>query len=157
MEGFTTALALLDFVPVLFFGAAAVLAGVGLGSPLFMVGGAISFLAGLRKATWKLIVAVKGKDIGWLDKGFVPMQCAGFALMLAAAAVQLWRRGMTAALRLFAMPRLPFFLLYFAFSFLMVRYRKKHFKREDAKSNLVAEIINSLCQLSLLIAVLLAL
>ena len=46
MEGFTLALALVDAIPVLSFGAAMVIIATRFGSPLVMVGAALSVLAG---------------------------------------------------------------------------------------------------------------
>ena len=48
-EGFTLALALVDALPVAFFCAAAILAGVGIGSLLFMVGAAFAAVGGAGK------------------------------------------------------------------------------------------------------------
>ena len=51
MEGFTIGLALVDAVPVLSFGISMVIIASKFGSPLFMVGAALSVLAGCCKVS----------------------------------------------------------------------------------------------------------
>ena len=154
MEGFTVGLALLDFVPVAAFGAAAVMAGLSMGSPVFLIGALLSTLAGVFKAGWKLILGINKKDIKWMNRCFVPMQACGFLLILFGAALALMRVGMAVMDVIFVFPQLLFFALYFALMGLMVYYKKNRFKHDDAKSNWTAEIINSFAQLSFLAAVL---
>ena len=57
MEGFTVALALVDAIPVLSFGISMVIIAGRFDSPLFMIGVALSVLAGCCKVCWKLILA----------------------------------------------------------------------------------------------------
>lgn len=154
MEGFTLSLALLDYVPVAAFGAAMVLAGEAMNNPLFMVGAGLSFLAGLMKATWKLILGLWKKDVKFLNKPFLPMQGLGWLIMLPAAIYSLFKAGPGRALAaICGMPQLIFFVIWFAMTGLMVWYKKNRFIREDARCNWTAEIINSIAQCSLLAAV----
>jgi len=154
MEGFTLSLALLDYVPVAAFGAAVVIAGGAMHSPLFIVGAALSFLAGLMKATWKLILGVWKKDIKLMNKAFLPMQAGGWLIMLPAAIIKLFQVGPAKALSAVGgMPQLLFFLLWIGAMCLMVWYKKNRFQRYDARSNWTAEIINSLGQCLFLLAV----
>lgn len=89
---FTLGLALYDFLPVIFTGiavyfiarliqewapSAALAAGVGAG---------LVTLAGLSKATWKLIVTVTGQDLTWLANALFPLMAPGFILL----AVGMW-------------------------------------------------------------------
>lgn len=154
MEGFTVGLALLDFVPVAAFGAAGIIAGLSMQSPLFLLGALLSTLAGCMKAGWKLILGISKKDIGWMNKCFVPMQVCGFLAMMFGAVLSLMRVGMAVMELIFVFPQLLFYVLFFVLMGVMVNFRKKHFKHDDAKSNWTAEIINSLAQLSFLAAVL---
>lgn len=64
-------MALVDMLPVLFFGASAVFIALIYKSVLFCAGAALCVLAGLGKVSWKLIKAVSGKDIRLL---FVQMR-----------------------------------------------------------------------------------
>ena len=82
MEGFTVALALVDAIPVLLFGASMILLGSRLQSLLFTVGAILSTLAGCCKVAWKLILGLKKKDVRWLNKGFLPLMGAGWLLIL---------------------------------------------------------------------------
>jgi len=157
MEGFTLSLALLDYVPVAAFGAAGIIAGAAMGSPLFTIGAAISFLAGLMKATWKLILGVWKKDIGFMNRAFLPMQLAGWLIMLPAGIIGIFKAGgaKTASV-LFGSPQIIFFILWIAAMCGMVWYKKTRFQKYDARSNWTAEIINSLGQIFFLLAVIFA-
>ena len=64
--GFTMGLAMVDALPVIFFGAATVLAGVMLKCPLFLIGAALCFFGGAVKVLWKIIVVLKKKNIWWM-------------------------------------------------------------------------------------------
>ena len=54
MEGFTVSLALVDAIPVLFFGASMILVAERFGSPLFIAGASLSTAAGCFKVLWKM-------------------------------------------------------------------------------------------------------
>ena len=157
MEGFTVALALVDAIPVVAFGAAMLTVAAKFGSPVFIVGAALSTLAGCLKVAWKLILGLWKKDLRWLNKPFVPMQASGFLLMLLSFALDFGKiswPGVLAAVTGF--PALLFFLLWFGFMGTMVWYRKNRFDHDNARSNWIAQFINCAGQLCLLLAVLLA-
>ena len=82
MEGFTVALALVDAIPVLSFGISMVIIATRFESPLFMIGAALSVLAGCCKVAWKLVLGIWKKDLRWLNKPFLPMQITGFGFIL---------------------------------------------------------------------------
>jgi len=157
MEGFTLALALVDAIPVLSFGISMVLIASKYGSPVFMIGAALSVLAGCCKVAWKLVLGIAKKDLKWLNKPFVPMQAAGFMLMLLSFVLGFgtisWS-GVLAAVT--GMPSLLFFLLWIGFMGFMVWYRNHKFKRDDAKSNWTAQIVNAVGQTCLLLGILFA-
>ena len=85
-EGFTVSLALVDALPVLFFGVAAVALGVKLRSPLFFLGAIVCLLAGTGKVLWKLLIALRGRDVALLGAQLRYLMPSGFALMLIGAA-----------------------------------------------------------------------
>ena len=58
-EDFTLSLALVDALPVLFFGGSMILIGVLFGSVMFMLGAVLCFWAGAAKVLWKVIVVKK--------------------------------------------------------------------------------------------------
>ncbi|MBK1717687.1 hypothetical protein [Thiocystis violacea] len=92
MLDFPVSLALFDFLPVLLMGVALwYLARLvqAIEAPLHRLawlGGLLIVAGGLSKATWKLLVAATGVDIGWLATALFPLMAPGFALL----AVAIW-------------------------------------------------------------------
>ena len=84
----TVPMALMDFVPVLLFGAAWLILYRDLKNKLDLcsgvllpLGAALVFLAGFLKATWKMQNAVGAAPVELFNKGFFPTQSIGFLLM----------------------------------------------------------------------------
>ncbi len=98
MPDFTIGLALYDFLPVgltgvaLWFIARLVQAQDAPSWGLALVGSGLILAGGLAKASWKLIAAATGTDIGWLSNALFPLMAPGFALL--AAAVWAGTRGL---------------------------------------------------------------
>ena len=157
MEGFTVGLALVDAIPVLSFGISMVIIASRFNSPLFMIGAALSVLAGCCKVAWKLILGLSKKDVKWLNKPFVPMQATGFLLMLISFVIGFgkinWAEVLAAVIGL---PSIVFFVTWIVLMGAMVWYRKHKFSRDDAKSNWMAQIINAVGQTCLLMGILFA-
>ena len=87
MNEFTVAMALVDYVPVLLFAAAAVLLQrdfyhkMSKGAfALFAAGTVNIFCAGFLKATWKLLYAAGICDFAALNTMFLPVQSIGFLM-----------------------------------------------------------------------------
>ena len=87
MYNFSIPMALVDFVPVLFFGYAAALLQRDLYDKmgksqfaLFAAGTINIFAAGFLKATWKLLYAAGICDFAALNAMFLPVQSIGFLL-----------------------------------------------------------------------------
>ena len=157
MEGFTLALALVDAIPVLSFGISMVIIASRFDSPLFMIGAALSVLAGCCKVAWKLVLGILKKDLRWLNKPFVPMQATGFLLMLVSFALGFGKINWAgAAAALIRFPSVLFFLAWIGLMGFMGWFRKNKFKNEDAKSNWTAQIINAVGQTCLLLGILFA-
>jgi len=157
MEGFTLGLALVDAIPVLSFGISMVIIAGRFQSPLFMVGAALSVLAGCLKVAWKLVLGIWEKDIKWLNKPFVPMQAAGFMLMLVSFIIGFKKiswGGVLAAVT--GVPSVLFFIAWIGLMGFMGWYRKNRFKNDDAKKNWTAQIINAVGQTCLLLGILFA-
>lgn len=156
MEGFTLFLALVDAIPVLFFGASMIMVATRFNSPLFIVGAVLSTMAGCCKVLWKLILGIWKKDVRWLNKPFVPMQAAGFLLMLVSFVVGIgkidWSCVLAAAT---GFPSILFFVLWLAMMAAMGWYRKSRFDN-SAKANWTAQIINCIGQAALFLGVILA-
>ena len=157
MEGFTLALALVDAIPVLFFGISMLIIGSRFGSVLFLIGAALSFVAGCFKVAWKLILALKKKDIKWLNKPFLPMQGAGFLLIILSIIIGFKKINWNMILSdIIGLPAVIFFALWIILMLVMVWYRKTKFKGTDAKSNWTAQIINAVAQAALLLGIIFA-
>lgn len=86
-EDFTLSLALVDGLPVLFFGGSMILAGVLLKSWVFLLGAGLCLFAGAAKVLWKIIVALKRKNIWWLFLQMRILMPIGMVMMIASAAV----------------------------------------------------------------------
>lgn len=157
MEGFTLGLALVDAIPVLSFGISMVIIASRFDSPLFMIGAALSVLAGCCKVAWKLVLGIAKKDLRWLNKPFVPMQVTGFGLIIGSLLTSLTKidwAGVLAAVTSF--PSILFFICWIGLMGFMGWYRKNKFKNDDAHSNWTAQIINAVGQTCLLLGILFA-
>ena len=87
MYNFTVPMALMDYIPVIFFGIAAALLQCDLYGKmrrdafgLFAAGTVNIFAAGFLKATWKLLYAAGVCDFAALNTMFLPVQSIGFLL-----------------------------------------------------------------------------
>ena len=157
MEGFTLGLALVDAIPVLSFGISMVIIASRFGSPLFMVGAALSVLAGVCKVTWKLVLGIAKKDLRWLNKPFVPMMASGFLLLLVSLIAGFSKIDWAVVgAALVSFPSLLFFVVWIGLMGFMGWFRKNKFKNDDAKSNWTAQIINAIGQTCLLLGILFA-
>ena len=157
MEGFTIALALVDAIPVLCFGISMVIIASRFQSPLFMIGAALSVLAGCCKVAWKMVLGITQKDLRWLNKPFVPMQATGFLLMLVSFLLGFKKISWGSVLAaVTGIPSILFFIACIGFMGFMGWYRKHKFSNEDAKSNWTAQIINAIGQTCLLLGSLFA-
>ena len=157
MEGFTLGLALVDAIPVLSFGISMVIIASRFDSPLFMIGAALSVLAGCCKVAWKMVLGLAKKDLRWLNKPFVPMQAAGFLLMFVSFIIGFGKinwAGVGAAI--IGLPSILFFIAWIGLMGFMGWYRKNKFSNDDAKSNWTAQIINAIGQTCLLLGILFA-
>lgn len=157
MEGFTVGLALVDAIPVLSFGISMVIIATRFQSPLFMIGAALSVLAGCCKVAWKMILGVTKKDVKWLNKMFVPAQASGFLLMLISFVIGFkkinWSNVGSAVTGL---PSILFFIAWIGLLCFMGWYRKNRFSKDDAKTNWTAQIVNAVGQTCLLLGILFA-
>lgn len=106
MNDFSVTMALVDYIPVLFFAAAAVILMrdlhnkmSGAAFALFAAGVINVTLAGALKATWKLLYAAGVCDFAALNAMFFPVQSIGFLLAGIGILTMLLRpRAKTAAL-----------------------------------------------------------
>ncbi len=100
MYNFTIPMALMDFVPVFFFGVTAVLLLRDLYNKMFkgayalLAAGSINvFLAGFCKALWKLLYAANICDFKALEEMFMPVNSLGLLFVgLSLVGMLLWKR-----------------------------------------------------------------
>ena len=157
MEGFTIALALVDAIPVLSFGISMVIIAGRFDSPLFMIGAALSVLAGCCKVAWKLVLGIWKKDLRWLNKPFLPMQITGFGFILGSLLTSLGKINWAGVLSaVVSFPSILFFLAWIVLMGFMGWYRKHKFVGDDAHSNWTAQIVNAIGQTCLLLGILFA-
>ena len=157
MEGFTIGLALVDAIPVLSFGISMVIIASRFDSPLFMIGAALSVLAGCCKVAWKLVLGIAKKDLRWLNKPFMPMQITGFGFIFGSLLTNFGKINWAAVLgSVVSFPSILFFLCWIGLMFFMGWFRKHKFSNEDAHANWTAQIINAIGQTCLLLGILLA-
>lgn len=157
MEGFTLALALVDAIPVLSFGISMLIIASRFDSVLFLIGAVLSVLGGCCKVAWKLVLGIAKKDLKWLNKPFVPMMAGG--MMLLVLSLVLGARSIPWAdvgAAMLSFPSLLFFAAWIGCMVTMSWYRKHKFRRNDARSNWTAQIINALGQTCLLLGILYA-
>ena len=153
-QEFTLTLAAVDALPVLFFGAAAAVLGAKLQSALFIVGAALCLLAGAGKVVWKLLLALKGKDVALLGAQLRYVMPLGFLLMLFGG---FFAEGETLRALLHAAVRLPsaaFFALTIVGLVAMIVCAKK-FDRYDVRGNWIEQGINAAAQACAMIGALL--
>ena len=88
MYNFTVPMALMDFVPVIFFGVTAVLLlrdlynKMGKGTYALLAAGSVNvFMAGFCKALWKLLYAANICDFVALEEMFMPVNSIGLLLV----------------------------------------------------------------------------
>ena len=157
MEGFTVGLALVDAIPVLSFGISMVIIASRFDSPLFMIGAALSVLAGCCKVAWKLVLGIWKKDLRWLNKPFLPMQITGFGFILGSLITGLGKIDWSAVLTaVTSFPSILFFIAWIGLMGFMGWYRKNKFSNDGAKSNWTAQIVNAIGQTCLLLGILFA-
>ena len=100
MYSFTIPMALMDFVPVFFFGVTAVLLLRDLYSKMFkgayalLAAGSVNvFLAGFCKALWKLLYAANICDFVVLEKMFMPVNSLGLLFVgLSLVGMLIWKK-----------------------------------------------------------------
>ncbi len=153
-EGFTLALALVDALPVAFFCAAAVLAGVEIGSPLFAAGAVLSAIGGAGKVCWKLVLALARRDVPFLGKQMRVTMPAGFLLMIGGALCSAAPAGALVQ-RICAFPSAVIAVVWIACMGAM-GYLATHRDQADARSNWVEQLVNAAGQACLLAAIVLA-
>ena len=149
---FTPQLALVDAIPVLFFGIAAIMLGVKLRSAVFFAGAMLCFLAGFGKVLWKFLIATTGKDVEFLGMQLRYVMPAGFLMMVVGAFMA--DKSVVSSLvnGAMKMPSLVFFVIAVCALAGMVVCAMK-FDRRDVRGNWIEQGINIVAQGCVLLGV----
>ena len=154
-ENFTLPLALVDALPVLFFGGSMMLIGMLFGSPLFLIGAALCFWAGAAKVLWKIIVVKKKKNIWWMFLQMRLVMPLGFALMLLAVILNRNAVDLHAVLAaVISFPSVLFFAIGVLGTVLMGIFAAK-LDPADVRSNWIEQMTNGIAQAAIFAGILL--
>lgn len=151
---FTVKLALVDTLPVLFFGIAAAVLGIKLQSGLFLAGAIVCILAGAGKVLWKFLIAIADRDVPFLGAQLRYVMPIGFTLIVIGAVTA--DRGLVLSLARAAVrrPTLLFFIIAVAGLIGMILCARKY-DRHDVRGNWIEQGINAVAQACVMIGVLL--
>ncbi len=156
-ENFTVSLALIDAIPVLFFGASMIAVSFIFDSYLFLIGAVICTLSGAIKVLWKIIVAIRKKNVWWM---FVQMRIfmpLGFIILIASLFVDralinvraMWHAVISFPSVIFFALGLLGMLLMIVFSFAL--------DSTNVKANWIEQLINGIAQICIFIGVMILL
>lgn len=149
-EGFSLSLAIFDAFPVLLFGIDMIIIGKKFNSILFVVGSFLCLFAGMAKVLWKIIAALKEKNIWILFIQMRYLMPLGFVMILTSLIMNYNAINISAFIRY---PQVIFYLLFLIGMSLMVLCSIK-LDSQNIKNNWIEQTINTLAQLSLLIGLL---
>ena len=156
-ERFTLKLALTDAVPVAEFGIGMIVIASKFRSVLFAAGACCSTLAGCGKVLWKILLAVKKKNVSWLNRQFRYLMSGGFVLMVTSLIVNRKRiRIGNIAKRILKFPAALFFGLGTAGMCAMGVMGAK-LDKNNAEHNWIEQITNLISQGMIMIGILIGL
>ena len=154
-EDFTLPLALVDALPVLFFGGSIILIGLLFGSPLFLIGAALCFWAGAAKVLWKIIVVTKKKNIWWLFLQMRTVMPIGFVLMILAVILNRNAIDLSAVFSaIVSLPSVIFFAVGVIGMVLMGVFAAK-LDPADVRANWIEQLTNGVAQAAIFVGILL--
>lgn len=145
-ENFTLKLAVVDAIPVIFFGGSMVVISVIFHSPLFLFGALLCLFAGAAKVLWKIIVVLKKKNIWWLFLQMRILMPIGMAVMIAAAVINKSSVDFSSFIsNALSFPPLIFFVAGIIGMVLMMIFAFK-LDSSDVKSNWIEQMTNGIAQ-----------
>lgn len=153
-ENFTLSLAIVDALPVLFFGGSMILIGFLFGSQLFLIGAALCFWAGAAKVLWKIIVVTKKKNIWWMFLQMRIVMPFGFVLMILAVILNQNTINLHAVFTaVLSLPSVIFFAVGVIGMVLMGVFAAK-LDSTDVRSNWIEQLTNAIAQASVFTGIL---
>ena len=156
-DDFTLSLALVDAIPVLFFGASMIVLSRLLHNTLFLIGALLVLFAGAAKVLWKIIVVLKHQNIWALFIQMRILMPIGFVLILLSFVVV--KSNVDYALlkaAALSMPSVLFFGLGLAGMVCMLIFGFT-LDSSNVKANWVEQCTNGLAQICIFIGLLLML
>lgn len=162
-EQYTLGLALFDIVPVLLFLMSGVILWTMYDKPLFMAGIITSFIGGMCKVVWKLIIVLSKSDRRALNRAFNIMLPGGFILMLLSVLIDISRDAiagaplgegstLSALWHGFTIMPAPFLFIAGFAGLCLMAYLGVNMD-ESRRANWIEEIVNALSQAAILAAV----
>ena len=153
-EGFSLGMAVMDALPVILFCCSMLNIALRFRSRIFIVGAALSSLAGLGKVLWKLLIALAEKNITLFAVQFRYFMSTGFLLMLLSIILNHKKLAWDSLCRgIFAMPSLLCFVMAIV-GMVLMGICAARLDKTDAKSNWLEQGINTLAQLFLFLGIL---
>ena len=139
------------------FGVDMALLAKPLQSKLFLLGAAISLIAGSCMVVYKLLLALAKKDVPGLKKVMPIGMSLGWLIMIAAAVINRSKISLSSMWKaVSSMPACIFFILGIVFFAAFIIYFKTKFDADSARDNWIEEILNAGTQVCILIGVILS-
>ena len=153
-EGFGMTMAWMDCLPVLLFSISSSILALRFPSVLFRTGTILVILAGGMKAAWKFVIALKKRDLPFLNHQMRLLMPGGFALMFFALFFDRSRWSAAAVWHhMTALPSLIFFLAG-ASGVLVMFWFARHLNSREASANWREQMVNGITQLCVLLGIL---
>ena len=154
-DNFTLSMALVDALPVIFFGLSMLAISRLFDSTLFLISAILIFASGAGKVLWKIIVALKKKNVWFLFIQMRILMPAGFVLMIVSLIIDRAKvslSGMGHAIISF--PSVIFFAIGILGMVMMSVFAKK-LDSSDSKANWIEQLTNGIAQAAIFIGLLL--
>lgn len=146
-EGFSVSMAIVDLIPVVFFGFSAIRIGSLFESTLFVAGSLICLVSGVVKVLWKLVVAVSKRNIWPMFVQMRILMPVGFLTLLMALIVDRGNLNASAIMAgIISFPACIFFGTGILGMILMVVFAFK-MDSSDPKVNWLEQTINGIAQI----------
>ena len=153
-EDFTLSLALVDALPVLFFGASVILIGWMFKDPMFLIGAVLCFWAGAAKVLWKIIVVKKKRNVWWMFLQMRIVMPVGFVLMIFSVILNRNAIDLHAVFAaVLSLPSVIFFAIGLTGMVLMGVFGAK-LDSSDVRSNWIEQLTNAIAQASVFTGIL---
>ncbi|MQN00602.1 MAG: hypothetical protein DUD27_06315 [Lachnospiraceae bacterium] len=154
-EGFTLGMAILDFIPVIFFIISSFVIAMRFESVLFRIGVFFVILAGILKVLWKFIIVLAHKNIRFFNRQMRYLMPTGFLLAFIALFVDKNRWSFPSVLHFIITPPSLIFFIAGACGIATLAWYARHLNGNDAKANWKEQAINSATQFLIMLGILL--